>query len=176
MPLMPLALLVMLVPGGTQAQPAPPAPPAAKPTLLASLRQYFAGRWNGSGTFARDGAPVASSFEFEPRLDGEAMLVRHAEKAPNSFAYDAVLTVDSLHGDLVMLMASNGKAGGRLFRSAGWQGDRLVFQSVPELRAGFALERITFSRQSAGSFKATYEMSRDGATWRIGDEQVFVKG
>lgn len=165
----------MLAPGAAQAQAAPPAAPLAKPTLPASLGEYFAGRWNGSGTFARNGAPVASSFEFEPRLDGEAMRIRHAEKAPNSFAYDAILTVDSVRGDLVMLMASNNKGGGRLFRSAGWQGDTLVFQSGPELRTGFALERISFHRQGTGSFKATYEMSRDGATWRVGDAQVFVK-
>lgn len=171
-----LVLLAALVPSAAQAQSTPSAPSAAKPTLPSSLGEYFAGRWNGSGSFARDGKPVESSFEFEPRFGGEAMLVRHAEKAPNGFAYDAVLTVDSVRGDLVMLMASNNKGGGRLFRSAGWQGDTLVFQSAPELRAAFALERITFSRQTAGSFQATYEMSRDGTAWRVGDVQVFVRG
>jgi hypothetical protein len=172
-----LTILAIVASHAAQEQPltVASAAKAEKPALPPSVSQYFAGRWNGSGTFVRSGRPVESSFEFEPRPDSESMAVRHAEKAPNSFAYDGILTVDSIRGDLLMLMASNNKGGGRLFRSAGWQNDILVFQSVPELRTAFALERITFVRQNAGSFKAIYEMSRDGVTWSVGDEQIFVK-
>jgi hypothetical protein len=178
MPAYPLAVLTILAFGAPQDQPAPPEPAAAKTekaTLLASVGPYFAGRWQGSGKFVRSGKPLQSSFEFEPRLGGESMIVRHAEVAPNTFAYDGILTTDSVRGDLVLLVASNHKGGGRLFRSAGWTGDTLVFQSISELRTSFAIERISFIRLGPESFKAIYEMSPDGAAWRVGDEQVFVK-
>lgn len=178
MPHAPLALLALLTAGVGQESPPSPQPLAAKaekPTLPASVHDYFVGRWEGSGSFVRSGKPVQSSFAFESGAGGESLRVRHAEKAPNSFAYDGILTVDSVRGDLLMLMASNNKGGGRLFRSAGWQGDTLAFQSVPELRTAFALERITFVRRDRGQFLARYEMSRDGTTWSVGDEQVFVK-
>ena len=45
-----------------------------------------------------------------------------------------------------------------------------------ELHAWFARERITFERQGADRFRATYEMSRDGGvTWRSGDVQTFQR-
>lgn len=143
--------------------------------LPQSVSGYFAGRWQGVGKFIRSGKPLESSFEFEPRLGGEGMIVHHVEQAPNSFAYDAILSVDSATGQLVMLMGSNHKGGARLFRSSGWQGDTLAFQSVSELRTSFALERITFHREGPTKFKATYEMSADGSSWRVGDEQIFTK-
>jgi len=172
------ALMLIAQATGQAAPPAPTVAQAAaeKPVLPQSISSYFAGRWNGEGRFVRSGKALQSTFEFEPRLGGEGMIVHHVEKQPATFAYDAILSVDSLSGELVMLMASNHKGGARLFRSAGWNGDTLVFQSVPELRSSFALERITFVREAATRFKATYEMSMDkGATWRAGDEQVFTK-
>lgn len=70
-----------------------------------------------------------------------------------------------------------GDSGAQLFRSnsSGWQNGKIVFQSMPELKDTFALERFTFERQSNNSFLATYEMSRDGKTWRIGDTQTFTR-
>ena len=159
-------------------QPAAPAAAAAPsaPTLPGDITGYFTGSWAGSGLFVRSGKPVESTFDFEAAHDGEAILVRHVELAPNSFAYSGVISMDSVSGKPVFLMASNKKGGARLFRSAGWQGDTITFEADPALQAWFARERITFVRKSDRAFKATYEMSRDnGATWRTGDEQDFVK-
>lgn len=74
-----------------------------------------------------------------------------------------------------MLFAND--SGAELFRSesGGWQNDKIVFQSAPELKAAFAFERFTFERKSDASFLATYEMSRDGKIWKTGDTQTFTR-
>lgn len=147
------------------------------PALSTEFVDYLAGDWTGSGTFTRTGKPVESTFRFQPSHDREVLIVEHAEKEPNRFAYSGVISMDSVTGKPVFLMASNNKGGARLFRSEGWQDGRLVFETDPALQAWFARERISFIRKGDRAFKATYEMSRDnGATWRTGDEQDFTKG
>jgi hypothetical protein len=75
-----------------------------------------------------------------------------------------------------MLPASNHDSGTRVLRSHGWREGRLVFQSGPELRARWALERFTVERKSNVAFSATYEFSMDeGRTWRVGDRQVYTR-
>lgn len=176
--------LLALAPAGPAAarqdaaSPAPVAQPPrpTPPSVPAELMDYLEGRWSGSGRFIRTGAPVQSTFSFERIVGGEALQVRHAEAAPNTFAYAGLLTMDTVAGELVLLLASNNRGGGRLFRSAGWIDDRLAFEAAPELQAWFARERITFIRVDGDSFRATYEMSRDGGqTWRTGDEQLFTR-
>lgn len=144
-------------------------------SLPADILNYFSGNWSGKGKFT-SGKEIESDFSFIPDLENQCILVRHKERAPNTFQFIALWSVDSNSGELVMLLASNHAAGARVFRSNGWNGAKIVFQSAPELRASFALERFTFERESATSFRTTYEMSRDnGQTWRVGDKQVFVK-
>jgi hypothetical protein len=36
-------------------------------------------------------------------------------------------------------------------------------------------EHFIYERLSAGQFKMTYEVSRDGITWRTGDWLVFTR-
>jgi len=147
-----------------------------RPVLPSSISGYFAGHWSGSGTFVRTGKPVHSHYDFEPGLGGEDMVVHHREEAPATFAYDGLLSVDSRTGEIVLLMAANLKGGARLFKSNGWAKDKLVFQSAPQLKAWFALERFTFWREAPNRFRATYEMSvDDGLTWHVGDQQIFTK-
>ena len=163
-------------PAPVSAQSAAQAAQPSAPKLPGDIADYFSGSWSGAGTFTRTGQPVESTFEFETAFDREAILVRHAEKAPNRFAYSGLISMDTVSGKPVFVMASNNTGGARLLRSEGWQGDKIVFEADPALQSWFARERITFIRKSATAFRATYEMSRDnGATWRTGDEQEFLK-
>lgn len=153
-----------------------PAAAPQRPVLPSSLSAYFEGRWSGSGTFVHTGKAVHSHYDFEPGLGGEDMIVHYSEEAPATFAYDGLVSVDSRSGQVLLLMAGNLKGGARLFNTNGWAGDKLVFQSVPQLKAWFALERFTFSREAPNRFRATYEMSFDnGLSWHVGDEQIFTK-
>jgi len=157
---------------------APATPPTALPQKAippADVLEYFSGDWSGKGKFT-SGKELESDFSFAPDPESQWILVHQKEKPPQTFEFMALWSVDSVSGDLVMLMAGNQATGARLFHSHGWQEGKIVFQSVPELRSHFALERFAFERVSAAEFHSTYEMSFDDAkTWRVGDRQVFTK-
>jgi hypothetical protein len=158
------------------AAPSKPAAAAPRPALPASVKSYFAGQWTGVGKFMATGKIIASTLSFQSAADGEAILVTHAEKAPNKFAYSALISIDSKDGSPVMLLAGNNTGGARLFRGVSWEGNLLVFKSSPELRAWFAFERITFAKVDPDSFQTRYEFSQDGGnTWHVGDEQTFKR-
>jgi hypothetical protein len=149
---------------------------APRPSLPGSIKAYFSGDWTGAGKFIATGKTVESTLSFQFAAEGEAILVTQAEKAPNKFAYSALISIDSKDGSPVMLLAGNNAGGARLFRGVSWEGNALVFTSSPELRAWFALERITFTIVDHDSFRTRYEFSQDnGNTWRIGDEQTFKR-
>jgi hypothetical protein len=146
-----------------------------KPRLPQDLVNYFAGDWSGKGRFT-SGRDLESDFSFAPQLENQCVLVHQKEKSPNTFEFSALWNVDSISGDLIMLLAGNHDTGARIFRSHGWQDGRITFQSVPDLRSYWALERFTFERESATVFHSTYEYSKDdGKTWLVGDKQTFTK-
>lgn len=159
----------------TTLQPTPPARTQQKAILPPDVLDYFSGDWVGKGKFTT-GKEIESDFSFVPDLANQCILVRQKERSPNTFEFIALWSMDSISGDLVMLLTSNHESGARVFRSRGWQEGKVVFQSDSELRARFALERFTFQRESATAFHSLYEMSFDnGKTWRAGDSQVFTK-
>ncbi len=147
-----------------------------KGSVSAELMNYFAGNWTGKGRFASSGKELESDLSFTPELENQALVVREKERSPNTFQFIAFWSVDSASGQPVMLLVSNHDSGARLFRSDGWHDSKIVFQSVPELHASFALERFTFERVSSTQFQGTYDMSFDnGKTWRVGDHQTFTR-
>lgn len=148
---------------------------AAKNRFPTELLEYFKGEWSGTGKFTASGKDVASDFSFVADMENQTLIVHEKERAPNTYHFIALWSIDSANGNLVMLFANN--SGAELFRSdsASWQNDKIVFQSAPELKAAFAFERFTFERKSDNTFLATYEMSRDGKTWRTGDTQMFTR-
>jgi hypothetical protein len=159
----------------TASQEKLPAQHPAQVILPHALAEYFIGNWVGKGKFA-NGKEIASDVSIQPDLEGQCLVVRQKERSPNNFQFIGLWTMDSANQTIVMLLASNHESGGRLFRSQGWPGARIVFQSTAELRANWAIERITFERKSNDSFDATYEYSQDnGKTWRLGDEQTFTR-
>lgn len=148
---------------------------AAKNRFPAELLEYFKGEWSGAGKFVASGKDVVSDFSFVADVENQTLIVHEKEHAPNTYHFIALWSIDSANGNLVMLFAND--SGAELFRSesATWQKDKIVFQSAPELKAAFAFERFTFEWKSDNTFLATYEMSRDGKTWRTGDTQMFTR-
>ena len=167
----PLAALICACSAQTPSNGAQSAHRALLPPDIVS---YFMGNWKGGGKFT-NGKELESELSFVPEIGNECILVRQKEKPPNTLEFIALWTVDSVSGDLLMLLASNHDSRG-VFRSRGWQDSKIVFQSGPELLAHWALERFTFERESSSAFQARNEMSTDdGTTWRMGDTQTFTK-
>jgi hypothetical protein len=135
---------------------------------------FLLGSWKGEGTFAT-GKPVASLLEFKSYSDGQVVEVREQESPPNAFAYLGSITLDSVKGSMVMLMAGNNTGGARLFRSDGWVGQQIIFRTDPALHAWFGFERLTFTRLDDDHFSASYELSRNGDNWTVGDRQTYTR-
>lgn len=149
----------------------PPSGKSFPPDVLA----YFSGDWSGEG-IAGSGDRVQSGLRFARDLENQCLLVREKEKPPQKYQWMALWSVDSVSGDLIMQLTSNGNWGARVFRSRGWRDGKIVFQSVPEFRAAFGLERFTFERKSDTVFDTSYELSRDnGRTWLKGERDVYTR-
>lgn len=71
------------------------------------------------------------------------------------------------------MLVNDNFGGARLFVSDGWLEGRIVFNSENLLTRSSVLERFTFARESASTFRMSYETSQDGKTWRLGDYLIF---
>lgn len=151
------------------------ATPDKRPVLDIARYNSFLGAWSGSGAFQRTGKAVASELVVAPAAGGEAIELHYRELPPNKFAYVAAWSLDTIAGGPVMLMAGNNSGGARLFRAIDAGADRLVFVTQPGLRAWFGFERMTFRHMADDHLEVTYEFSRDGSSWAIGDVQVFAR-
>jgi hypothetical protein len=66
--------------------------------------------------------------------------------------------------------------GHREFASPGWVDGKLELRRQAEAPgAGKYYERFLYERLSADSFRMTYEVSRDGEKWQLGDSLVFTR-
>jgi len=67
--------------------------------------------------------------------------------------------------------------GHRSFDSNGFRSGRLILSSQGWLpQVGLYFEHFIYERTGEKSFKMSYETSRDGISWQVGDWLVFRKG
>lgn len=180
--------VLMVASDNTQAQSEPAAPTATPPPkfepptrLPADLVGFFAGEWQGEGEFA-NGRKIEADVSFTSDLDDQWLVYRHRDRAPNRYQALGTWGYESASRTFVMVVQDN-FGGSRLFASAGWKDGRIVFLKAatitphPQTDAGSPAfqERFTFERQSDEAFKMTYESSKDGSNWRLGDCLVFKK-
>jgi len=66
--------------------------------------------------------------------------------------------------------------GNRKFLSDGWKGNKLIL-TISEVypKVGLLFQHFIYEKLSDKSFKMTYETSKDGITWKLGDYLVFNK-
>lgn len=136
-----------------------------------SLATFFAGHWTGAGAFG-NGKKIEAEVDFQRELDGQWLLYRHTDKAPNNYKALGLWGIDKASGKLVMTVSDN-FGGARRFESGGWNEGRVEF--VKAGAPGTRHERFTFERKSPTSFRMTYEWSTDGATWKLGDYLDFER-
>lgn len=163
-------------------------PQASKQTLEppvplpADLVSFFSGAWFGSGEFA-NGKKIEADITFNPDLDNQWLLYRHADRAPNKYKALGVWGTERSTKKFVMLINDN-FGGMRLFLSEGWVNGKIIFEksaavlsalSVADSQVAAPRERFTFERKDDDTFKMTYEVSGDGAAWRMGDYLIFRK-
>lgn len=142
---------------------------ASGPTSLnEDMASFLSGHWTGAGVFG-NGKKIEADVDFQRELDGQALLYRHTDKAPNTYKALGTWSTDKASGKLVMNISDN-FGGVRRFESEGWLAGIIEFNKagVP-VAAGNRQERFTFWRKSPNSFRMTYEWSSDGIKWAMGD-------
>jgi hypothetical protein len=159
-------------PQSAQPPTAKTAPATTKP-LDSSLVSFFRGEWKCAGEFS-NGRKIEAELSFSPELDGKWLQYRHADLPPNSFKAFAMWGIDQNSGKIISLMQDN-FGGARLFTAGGWTNNTIQFVSAPLISPPTRQERFTFAAQSDATFKMTYEFSRDGVTWRVGDFIVCAR-
>jgi hypothetical protein len=146
--------------------------PAARPD--SGLVQFFSGDWKGDGAFS-NGRKIAATVSFRLALDSAWLVCEHRDVPPNNYGATLYWGVDRGTGKFVAAAFDN-FGGHREFASAGWIDGRLELKRQAEAPgAGTYFERFLYERTGADSFRMSYEVSRDGAKWQLGDSLVFTR-
>ena len=147
-------------------------PPPARLDL--SMVGFFIGEWKGAGAFA-NGRAIAATLSFRLSLDSAWLVSDHADVPPNDYKATSYWGVDATTGQFVCSVFDNFH-GHRSFSSSGWAAGRLVLTTQSYFAgAGTYYEHFIFERQSDTQFRMTYETSRDGIAWQMGDSLLFTK-
>ena len=141
--------------------------------LDTGLVRFFAGHWAGKGQFS-NGKPIEADVLFRLDLDSSWLVYEHRDRAPNDYRAYSMWGVDG-SGQFVGYTFDNFQ-GHRQWMSNGWVGGKLVLSGSSELPSnGVLFEHFIYERVSPAQFKMTYEVSRDGIKWILGDWLVFSK-
>jgi hypothetical protein len=145
---------------------------AQQPATDPAMSRFFGGNWSCAGEFA-SGKKIEADVSFAPELDGKWLLYRHTDRPPGPFKAMALWGVDQPSGNLISVMEDNfGNA--RLFTSDGWTDGSVTFTRAAILDQKISQERFRYERQSADSFKMTYERSVDNH-WKMADSIVCMR-
>lgn len=145
------------------------APSPAGADAMAPLA-WFVGDWQCVGQFA-DGRPIRSRERFETTLDGNWLRMRHDDAAPGRYHAEAWWGREPSAQRYAVTVFDNG-GGLRHYASAGWRGDALVLENTAS--AGY-VDRFSYRRLDAASYRVDYAWRDRGGAWRLGDSLRCTK-
>lgn len=140
--------------------------------------EYLTGKWNCQGSFA-SGKPIAATMSFHETLNGAWFAASHDDVPPSSYHAMAFWGTPRSGGFVAHIADSGG--GMRRFVSAdGWKDGRIIIARDTALATaqfkGRYAERFTYARESANTFRMTYETAvGDAAAWKMGDTLLCTK-
>lgn len=142
-------------------------------TIPVEMAEFFVGEWEGQGEFS-SGKKIEADVSFTMELDNQRLLYRHTDRLPNKYKALGTWGYNRETNKFVMIVQDN-FGGSRLFESEGWQNGKIVFlKNVPVTATAYP-ERFTFETKAPNLFKMTYEASRDGKNWKLGDYINFKR-
>lgn len=138
-----------------------------------AITNFFQGSWVGEGQLA-NGRSVTADASFQLSLDGCWLMYNHTDRLPNR--YKAIsMWGNEPSGNLLDYVFDNFQ-GHRLFTSRGWNPEEVNFVYRDTVVSGDAVfQRFTYKKLSSDSFKMTYDVSKDGNQWRLGDWLIFTR-
>ena len=147
----------------------------------------------GRGAFA-GGRKIAAEISFGLSLDSCWIVYEHRDVPPNQYKASSFWGVDGGTGQFFAYVFDNfhGNRAKRRLRtrrteerrsdevrqlvSNGWKDGKLLLSGsayIPSV--GLYFEHFLYERLSDTQFKMTYETSRDGIVWQLGDWLVFTR-
>ena len=136
------------------------------------MLNFFVGRWSGEGAFA-NGKKIAADLSFTLSLDSCWLMYEHRDRAPGQYKATSMWGVDGQSGEFVAYCFDNFQ-GHRGFEGNGWKNGKMVLTHHAFYpKVGGYFEHFIYERTGERSFKMTYETSRDGIGWQMGDWLVF---
>jgi len=119
------------------------------------------------------GARIAADLTFTLSLDSCWLVYEHRDRLPNRYKATSMWGMDAQTGELVAYCFDNFQ-GHRKFESNGWRNGKLILSHHDVLpKVGLYFEHFIYERTGEHSFKMTYETSRDGISWQMGDWLMF---
>lgn len=141
--------------------------------LPTDLIQYFAGKWEGKGTFS-NGKPIAATATFTMSLDSSWLQYEHKDIPPNR--YKALSLWGTEKDGSLLAFIFDSFQGHRQFHGDYTRKDRLVLTNTEVNQAGRkAYQHFIYEKLSPATFKMAFEMSQDSIQWRTVDTLIFSK-
>ena len=146
-----------------------------KPEKLSSeFLSFFIGDWTGDGEFA-NGKKISADLSFKISLDSSWVTYEHVDRLPGRYKATSMWGVDAFSGQFVAYLFDNSH-GHRKFASDGWRDGKLILTTNEYYpQRGLLFQHFIYERLSDKSFKMTYEMSKDGISWKLADYLTFTK-
>jgi hypothetical protein len=142
--------------------------------LTNEFLNFFIGNWSGDGEFA-NGKKISADLSFKISLDSSWLTYEHIDRLPNRYKALSMWGIDGASGQFVAYSFDNFH-GHRKFASDGWREGKLILATnefYPQ--RGLLFQHFIYERLSEKSFKMTYETSKDGISWKLGDYLTFTK-
>jgi hypothetical protein len=118
------------------------------------------GQWTCHGVFPASGKTIDSALRFESDLGGKALLKHHDDTtAPALYHAVEAWGYDAKAGRYSAAILDN-FGGARIFSSAGWAGDTLLWTSAPEVKPA---QRFRYVRLPTGGMRIDWEVEKQGA-------------
>ncbi len=141
--------------------------------LTDEFLNFFIGNWSGDGEFA-NGKKISADLTFKISLDSSWMMYEHTDRLPNIYKALSMWGIDGQTKQFVAYAFDNFR-GNRKFTSEGWKENKLILTTSSATQAGLFFQHFIYEKLSGKSFKMTYEVSKDGVAWKLGDYLVFNK-
>lgn len=142
--------------------------------LPKDLAQFFLGSWSGDGEFA-SGKKIQANLTFSWSLDSCWLQSVHTDIPPNRYKAESMWGVDKYNGEFQAYVFDN-FGGHRKFDSNGWKDNRLVLTTAVNYPSvGLVYQHFIYEKVDQDSLKMTYETSKDGISWKLGDYLIFKR-